>query len=95
MPAKPPFEQVIERSTDTALNDRAVMGITRPRLAVFVRFIPNGAAVAITPGGGYKRVVMDKEGYIRAAGWRHAALPCSCCSTACLAMAGPLAPMWH
>lgn len=63
MPVRPPVEQVVERSTDAALNDRAVMGITRPRLAVFRPLTPNGAAVMITPGGGYKWVVVDKEGY--------------------------------
>ena len=63
MPAKPPTERVEERSTDSALNDRAVFGITRPRLAVFRPQIPNGAAIMIAPGGGYARVVVDKEGY--------------------------------
>lgn len=57
------IETVNERSTDPQLTDRAVFGISRPRMAVFRPDIPNGAAVLITPGGGYKWVVIDKEGY--------------------------------
>ena len=56
-------ETVDERSTDGLLSDRAVYGITRPRLAVFRPDRPNGAAVMVTPGGGYRWVVIDKEGY--------------------------------
>lgn len=56
-------ETVKERSTDPAYNDRAVFGISQPRMAVFRPKQPNGAAVLITPGGGYKWVVVDKEGY--------------------------------
>lgn len=63
MPASAPQEIVTERSTDAAITDRAVVGISRPRLVVFRPRISNGAAVMITPGGGYKRVVIDKEGY--------------------------------
>ncbi|MFM6854299.1 MAG: alpha/beta hydrolase, partial [Sphingopyxis sp.] len=51
------------RATDPQLTDRAVLGITRPRMAVFRPDRPNGAAVLITPGGGYRWVVVDKEGY--------------------------------
>lgn len=56
-------ETVNERSTDALVTDRAVFGITRPRMAVFRPDRPNGAAVLITPGGGYRWVVVDKEGY--------------------------------
>jgi acetyl esterase/lipase len=62
-PAKPLVETVQERSTDRLVTDRAVFGITRPRMAVFRPDRPNGAAVLITPGGGYRWVVVDKEGY--------------------------------
>ncbi len=34
MPAEAPEEQTAERSTDTLVADRAVLGITRPRMAV-------------------------------------------------------------
>ena len=62
-PSKSLKETVTERSTDSQLTDRAVVGISRPRMAVFRPLVSNGAAVMITPGGGYKRVVVDKEGY--------------------------------
>ncbi|MFT4025379.1 MAG: alpha/beta hydrolase [Novosphingobium sp.] len=62
-PAAPLTETVNERSTDSLVADRAVFGITRPRMAVFRPDRPNGAAVLLTPGGGYRWVVVDKEGY--------------------------------
>lgn len=62
-PATQLTETVNERSTDPQLTDRAVFGISRPRMAVFRPTRPNGAAVLITPGGGYRWVVVDKEGY--------------------------------
>jgi len=62
-PAKLPVETVKERSQDRAFNDRYVLGISRPRMAVFRPTHPSGAAVLITPGGGYNWVVVDKEGY--------------------------------
>jgi acetyl esterase/lipase len=67
MPATALTETVKERSTDSAVNDRAVWGISKPRLAVFRPLRPNGAAIMITPGGGYNWVVVDKEGYELAA----------------------------
>lgn len=62
-PAMLPVETVNERSSDPQLTDRAVFGISRPRMAVFRPARSNGAAVLITPGGGYRWVVVDKEGY--------------------------------
>ncbi|HEX8466744.1 MAG TPA: alpha/beta hydrolase [Allosphingosinicella sp.] len=62
-PATLPVETVKERSKDPAYNDRYVFGISRPRMAVLRPARPNGAAVLITPGGGYNWVVIDKEGY--------------------------------
>ena len=74
LPSRPPVETVNERSTDPTLTDRAVLGITRPRLVVFRPRLPNGSAVLVTPGGGYRWVVVDKEGYevgrwLAARGW--------------------------
>lgn len=63
LPAAALTETVNERSTDPLVTDRAVFGISRPRMAVFRPDRPNGAAVLLTPGGGYRRVVVDKEGY--------------------------------
>lgn len=61
--AAPLTETTVERSNDGLVTDRAVHGVTRPRLAVFRPDRPNGSAVMITPGGGYKWIVVDKEGY--------------------------------
>lgn len=56
--------QVIERSTKPAeYHDRAVVSLARPSLTVFRPQRPNGAAVLLAPGGGYLRIVLDKEGY--------------------------------
>ena len=63
MPATPPTEEVVERSKDPELSDRFMRGIVQPRMVVFRPQVPNGAAVLLTPGGGYKWVVVDKEGY--------------------------------
>jgi acetyl esterase/lipase len=63
MPAVRPVEVVDERSKDSTRTDRAVRGIVRPRLVVFRPAKPNGAALLVAPGGGYQRVVIDKEGY--------------------------------
>jgi acetyl esterase/lipase len=62
-PAVAPVEAVRERSVDPAYNDRIVLGVVRPRMAVFRPRRPNGAAMLIAPGGGYNWVVVDKEGY--------------------------------
>ena len=62
-PAVLPVETVTERSAMPEYNDRFVVGVRTPRMAVFRPAKPNGAAVLITPGGGYTRVVIDKEGY--------------------------------
>lgn len=63
MPATPPVEVVDDRTADPALPDRAVHGVMRPRMVVFRPATPNGAAVLVAPGGGYARIVVDKEGY--------------------------------
>jgi len=57
-------DHVIQRGEDPSWPDRAMDHIRDPRIDVFpARGTPNGAAVLITPGGGYLRVVVDKEGY--------------------------------
>ena len=63
MPATAPVEEVTERSTDALVTDRAVLGISVPRMVVFRPDRPNGASVLLIPGGGYRHVVVDKEGY--------------------------------
>jgi len=56
-------EAVVQRSDDPKASDRMLQGITRPRLDIFRPAKPNGAAVILAPGGGYRYVVVDKEGY--------------------------------
>ena len=63
---KPPtglVEAVVQRNDDRNASDRMLQGITRPRLDIFRPAKPNGAAVILAPGGGYRYVVVDKEGY--------------------------------
>jgi acetyl esterase/lipase len=55
-------EGIIERSTNPGLHDRAVVHVRTPKLKVFRPREADGAAVLICPGGGYQRVVLDKEG---------------------------------
>jgi acetyl esterase/lipase len=64
MPAAKPVLAISERSTaPTEYHDRAATGIAVPTLTVFRPAKPDGSALLIAPGGGYKRVVIDKEGF--------------------------------
>mgnify|MGYP001252752432 CR=1 FL=1 len=57
-------EAVVERNPPpNPLRDRYVKHVRTPTLTVFAPARPNGASLLMTPGGGYKWVVMDKEGY--------------------------------
>lgn len=56
-------ESIVQRSDDPQASDRMLQGITRPRLDIFRPANPNGAAVILAAGGGYRYVVIDKEGY--------------------------------
>lgn len=69
-PAGPPggdkvtgVEAIIERGDAKGLRDRALIHTRKPTMVVFRPLAPNGAAVMLIPGGGYERVVLDKEGY--------------------------------
>ncbi|WP_119680870.1 alpha/beta hydrolase [Indioceanicola profundi] len=68
-PAEPPggelvtvVQEVLDRPAPPGLRDRAVTGIRAPTLTVFRPARPTGAAMLLIPGGGYARVVVDKEG---------------------------------
>jgi len=53
---------VTERSTDPAYHDRFAQFTTDPILTVVRPDQPNGAALLLIPGGGYRWSVVDKEG---------------------------------
>lgn len=59
----PPVETLIDRSPGGSVPDRAVVGISDPRLVVFKPVQPNGSGVLVIPGGGYRRLVVDREGF--------------------------------
>jgi acetyl esterase/lipase len=56
-------EAIVDRTTPGGPRDRAQVHTRKPTLVVFRPKTPNGAAVMLIPGGGYERVVLDKEGY--------------------------------
>lgn len=53
---------VSERSTDPTFHDRFARYTTEPILTVLRPERPNGAALLLIPGGGYRWAVVDKEG---------------------------------
>ncbi|MEO8019946.1 MAG: alpha/beta hydrolase [Pseudomonadota bacterium] len=62
-------EELVERLPDGPMRDRFVQHVTRPMLTLFEpKGVPNGITLLIVPGGGYVRVVIDKEGF-EAAEW--------------------------
>jgi acetyl esterase/lipase len=58
-----PREQIVDRVQTSGFQDRFVTGIATPLMTVFRPARPNAAALLIAPGGGYIRVVIDKEGF--------------------------------
>jgi len=58
-----PREQIVDRVATSGFQDRYVTGVGEPLMTVFRPARPNGAAILIVPGGGYIRVVIDKEGF--------------------------------
>lgn len=61
-------EEVVDNTPGSNPRDRYVQHVTRPTLTLFVpRGVPNGITFLIVPGGGYRRVVIDKEGFETAA----------------------------
>lgn len=56
--------EFLERAPEgSALRDRIVRHVTQPCLYPFIASRPNGLAALIIPGGGYRHVVVDKEGF--------------------------------
>ena len=62
-PVPPPHEMVVDRVETSGFQDRYVTGVGRPLMTVFRPKSPTGAAALVVPGGGYVRVVIDKEGF--------------------------------
>lgn len=58
-----PVTQVRDRIATSGFQDRIATSIGEPLMTVFRPARPNGAAVLVIPGGGYVRVVIDKEGF--------------------------------
>lgn len=56
-------QEVVERPHPQHLRDRIVTGVRTPTLSVFRPAKPDGSAVLVIPGGGYRHVVVDKEGF--------------------------------
>lgn len=56
-------EHIVYRDNPFGLTDRAAHDVTAPLLSVFRPRKPDGSGILIIPGGGYKWVVIDKEGY--------------------------------
>lgn len=68
-PGRPPggkgvtvVEQEIPRSPTGPADDTAFIHVTRPTLTVVRPDRPNGAALLLIPGGGYRRVAIGHEG---------------------------------
>lgn len=59
-------QAITERSKDPAVPDRIITGVSQPYLVVYRPKRPNGTALLVTPGGGYERIVLDKEGTVLA-----------------------------
>ncbi len=57
-------EELLERAPDGPLRDRIAQHVTRPLMTLFEpKGNYNGVTLLIVPGGGYTRVVIDKEGF--------------------------------
>jgi acetyl esterase/lipase len=62
-------EEIVERLPDGPLRDRFAQHVTQPLLTLYApKTEYNGITLLIVPGGGYVRVVIDKEG-VEAAEW--------------------------
>lgn len=56
-------EEEIRRSPAAAVDDTAFVHVTRPTLTSLAPARPNGAALLLLPGGGYRRVAIGHEGH--------------------------------
>jgi acetyl esterase/lipase len=66
LPPGAPSPLPVQQLTDNGNRDRPsrlLRGVARPFMKVFRPARPNGAALLVTPGGGYSVIVVDAEGY--------------------------------
>lgn len=71
-------EALTERAPQGPLRDRIAEHVTRPLLTLFhAGGKPNGITLLIVPGGGYVRVVIDKEGFETAAWFAQRGFECA------------------
>ncbi|RAK56894.1 alpha/beta hydrolase [Phenylobacterium deserti] len=82
-PSRPPGARgerkgarVTDRQATSGFQDRYWDQIFEPALVVFRAQKPNGAAMLICPGGGYARIVLDKEGFETARRLNAAGITC-------------------
>ncbi len=62
-PAPKMIETIDDQVDNAGLRYRVAIHVTRPTMSYFAAASPTGAAVLITPGGGYSRVGIDREGF--------------------------------
>ena len=67
---------VTERSTSPDFHDRIAVHTRDPLMMVYRPERPNGAALLLIPGGGYRWAVIDKEGTEIAAPFARAGITC-------------------
>ncbi|PSJ42978.1 alpha/beta hydrolase [Allosphingosinicella deserti] len=68
--------KVTERSTSPEFHDRSAAHTRDPRMMVYRPAKPNGAAMLLIPGGGYRYSVLDKEGTEIALPFSQAGITC-------------------
>lgn len=56
-------EHIVERQNSFGLPDRAALDVTAPTLSYFRSENFSGNTILLIPGGGYQRVVVEKEGW--------------------------------
>ena len=59
----PAQQTITESGKSPYFPDRSLTGVTKPTLTAFVPDHPNGTAVIVAPGGGLRRIAIDRESY--------------------------------
>jgi acetyl esterase/lipase len=62
-PVSLPELEINEQSGDANLHDRMLVGIAEPAMLVNRPANPDGSALLVVPGGGYRRISIDNEGF--------------------------------